>query len=164
MLRLMGERAAAVPVTLCFLRAGERVLLLRSAGRKDRFRGLWNGLGGHVRSGEDVRDAARRELLEESGLEPSQLRLRAVIHETGLLGRPHLLFVFTACVDESEAQRAPPPIPEGELAWFRPAEVPWAQAVPDLRVLLPRLLESDELLFGTQEFDGTDRPVRLRLD
>ncbi len=163
MLRPMGEPVAAVPVTLCFVRAGEHILLLCHARAKDRFRGLWNGLGGHVRSGEDVRAAARRELMEESGLEPKHLRLRAVIHETGLLGRPHLLFVFTARVDEREAQRTPRPIPEGELAWFRPDEIPWAQVVPDLRVLLPRLAEGDELLFGSQEFDGSDRPLRLQL-
>ncbi len=163
MLRLMGERVGAVPVTLCFVRAGKHILLLRSAVHKDRFRGLWNGLGGHVRSGEDVRAAARRELLEESGLEPRQLRLRAVIHETGLLGRDHLLFVFTAHVDEREAERTPPSIPEGELAWFQPDEIPWAEAVPDLCELLPRVLEGDELLFGSQEFDGSDRPLRFCL-
>ncbi len=55
-------------------------------------------------------------------------------------------------------------MPEGELAWFRPDEIPWAEAVPDLRVLLPRVLEGDELLFGSQEFDGSDRPLRLQLD
>ena len=163
MLLRMAERVAAVPVTLCFVLAGEHVLLLRADETKDRFRGLWNGLGGHVRPGEDVRTAALRELREESGLEPEALRLRAVVHETGLLGRPHLLFVFTARVDPAAAEKTPAAVPEGELAWFRLAEMPWAELVPDLRTLLPRVLESEELLFGVQVFDGNDRPLALRL-
>ena len=163
MLRPMGERVSAVLVTLCFVRADERVLLLRAGEGKDRFRGLWNGLGGHVRPGEDMRAAARREVCEESGLEPRKLRLRALIHETGLLGRPHLLSVFSAEVNPSEVWSAPRASTEGELRWFGLNEIPWDELVPDLRLLLPRLLEGDALLFGTQEFDGDDRPLRLRL-
>ncbi len=94
MLLRMAERVAAVPVTLCFVRAGEHVLLLRADETKDRFRGLWNGLGGHVRPGEDVRAAARRELREESGLEPEALQLRAVVQQMERHTREQAYFLF----------------------------------------------------------------------
>jgi ADP-ribose pyrophosphatase YjhB (NUDIX family) len=116
-----------------------------------------------VRPGEDVREAAAREVREETGLEPRALRLRAVIHEVGLLGRSYLLFAFVAEADEGRAERVPRESREGELAWFEIAEIPWHEVVPDLRELLPRLLEPGEPVFGTQRFDGADGSLELRL-
>jgi 8-oxo-dGTP diphosphatase len=156
----VSDRSEAVLVTLAFVRAGEHVLLIRVSPDKDKFAGLWNGLGGHVRPGEDIREAARREIREETGLEPRELRLRGVVHESGLLGRSHVLFLFTARAHKGEVTTRQV-THEGELAWFRPDEIPWDRVVPDLRALLPRLLKGDEILFAVQEFDGTDRPVRL---
>ncbi len=154
----MEDRTLAIPVTLCFLRSGNRVLLQRVPQTKTRFQGLWNGIGGHVEPGEDVRAAALREIQEESSLASPELRLRAVIHETGLEAKAYLLFVFSGEVDGTPAPGRP------ELCWFREAEIPWEEVVPDLRVLLPRILHTEELVFGVQRFDGTDRSLELKLD
>jgi 8-oxo-dGTP diphosphatase len=159
----VADRTEAVLVTLSFLCAANRVLFIRVSSKKDRFAGLWNGIGGHVQSGEDIRLSARREIKEETGHEPTQLRLRGVIHEPGLMGKPHLLFLFTARVEPETAETTPKSTEEGDLAWFELDRIPWQELVPDLRQLLPRLLNGEELLFGVQEFDGTDRPLRLDL-
>jgi 8-oxo-dGTP diphosphatase len=159
----VGSRSSAIPVTLCLLRCGERVLLLRYPATKDRFPGQWSLPGGHVEAGEDVRAAARREVREEAQIDPGPLRLRAILSESGLLGRTYLLFLFDAEVDPAHVFGGAREAPEGTLRWFSRAEIPWPQLVADLRELIPRLLESDALLFGVQEFDGTDRPLRLTL-
>lgn len=148
---------------MSFVWAGERLLLIRLSKGKDRFAGLWNGVGGKVRRGEDVREAACREVREETGLNVPDLRLRGVIHETGLRGEDHCLFLFCGRIEAAAAEGVRGETREGTLAWFGPDEIPWDETVSDLRVFLARLMESDDVLFGVQEFDGTDRPLRLRL-
>jgi 8-oxo-dGTP diphosphatase len=135
------------------------VLLLRHPPDDDRFAGLWNGIGGHVEPGEDIREAARRELREEVGLEVRELRLRGVIHETGLLGHAYVVFLF---VGQSPTRRLRPA--QGlEAAWQRIDQLGELSLVEDLVVLLPRLLTAREPLFVTEAYDGRDRRLALRL-
>lgn len=56
---------------------GDRVLLVRR-GKPPRL-GLWSLPGGAQHLGEPAEDAARRELLEETGIEVGPLRLAAVV-------------------------------------------------------------------------------------
>jgi 8-oxo-dGTP diphosphatase len=154
-------RFRTIPVTLSFLTHGGRILLQRRPAGSDRFAGLWNGVGGHVESIEHAREGALREIREETGLTPKDLELRAVVHETGLLGRPHLLFVFTG---EASSPQLLVGSPAGELRWFERGELPLGSLVPDLPVLLPIVLEPGPgVAFGVQQFDGADRPLALRI-
>jgi 8-oxo-dGTP diphosphatase len=157
----MADRTTVIPVTLAFLTYGVSLLLLRTAADRDRFAGLWNGVGGHVREGESIRAAALREIEEETGLHPTSLELRAVLHETGLLGRAHLLFVFAGGIARAQ------PLPEcreGRLAWFPRDDLPWDSLVPDLRRILPLALGEGPIAFGVQRFAGGDRAIDLVLD
>ena len=154
-------RFRTIPVTLSFLTHGGRLLLQRRPAGSDRFAGLWNGVGGHVESSEHAREGALREIREETGLTPKELELRAVVHETGLLGRPHLLFGFTG---EASSPQLLVGSPAGELRWFERGELPLGSLVPDLPVLLPIVLEPGPgVAFGVQQFDGADRPLTLRI-
>ena len=62
------ERHTARLVTVSFVVHGGDVLLLRHPPGNDRFPGQWNGIGGHVEAGEDIRGAALRELREALGI------------------------------------------------------------------------------------------------
>src|SRR5262245_25900618 len=88
-------RYTLIPRVLCFITHGVDVLLIKGAPTKRLWAGKYNGLGGHVERGESVHAAARREILEEAGLEPAGLRLRGVVSiDTGQA--PGIgIFVFT---------------------------------------------------------------------
>lgn len=161
MLRLMSDRTVAAPVTLVFVRARGRLLLLRVRAGKP-FGGLLNGLGGHVHPGEDVRQAALREVQEESGLTIGDVSLRLVLHEVGLVKADRMVFVFTAELDEAYP---PTQSAEGEVGWYGLDSLPWVELVPDLREILPRVLAARDVLFGTVEFDreGDEGAYRLTI-
>jgi 8-oxo-dGTP diphosphatase len=127
-----------VPRTLCFVFHGDEVLLLKGAPTKRLWANLYNGIGGHVDSGEDVASAARREIREETGLEVDQLRLRGVvtIDVEPLWGIG--LYVFSAQAGGCQLS----PSPDGELAWFPPSDLPVSEVVEDLPTLLQRVISA----------------------
>ncbi len=153
------ERHQVRLATISFVCSGDDVLLLRHAPASDRFAGRWNGIGGHVERGEDILEAARRELREEAGLDPGELRLRGLIHETGLLGHAYVVFVFVG----HTTTRATRPAPGIELVWHPIGGLGELALVEDLTDLLPRVLRAREPLFVTETFDGGDRLLSLRV-
>ena len=136
------------------------MLLLRHPTDADRFAGQWNGVGGHVEAGEDVRSAARRELREEAGVEVPDLALCGVVHESGLLGAAHVLFVFTGRAAHRDV------VPEGgvTLAWHPVDGLAALPLVHDVATLLPRALDAQEVFFATESFDGGDTCTSFRFD
>lgn len=155
-----ASRHVARLATVSFVLSGERLLLLRHPPGSARFAGRWNGVGGHVEPGEGLRAAARRELLEEAGLEVEGLRLRGVVHETGLLGHAYVVFFFVGEV------RAPVlrPAPGVELAWHELSRVRELPLVDDLHELLDALLTNPDPVLAVERFDGTDRRLAFAFD
>jgi 8-oxo-dGTP diphosphatase len=105
-----------------------RVLLTRRAIEPSR--GLWTFPGGYVDWGEDVRQGACRETLEEVGL---AVRLEGLLGLYSYPGSPVVVAVFLAGVPE--AGEPTPCVSEVlEARYFDPAEIPWqALAFPSTR-------------------------------
>jgi 8-oxo-dGTP diphosphatase len=129
-------RYALIPRTLTFLARGEQVLLLRLPEGQGAWGGHYNGIGGHVERGEDPLSAARREVAEETGLQPRGLRLCGVVAVDAGDERGIGLYVF---VGQSGPGR-PRGGPEGAPEWVGLDRLETLPLVSDLPFLLPRAL------------------------
>lgn len=149
------RRYQAIPRTLVFLTStnpqtgADEILLIKGAPTKRLWANRYNGLGGHVEADEDVLSAARREVIEETGLTPAHLMLRGVVtidtgaDDQGL--RPGvLMFVFVA----QSAQRTIAAGVEGRPEWLPIAALAEYPLVDDLIEVIPRALAHGPLFFG----------------
>ena len=133
---LKRERYTVIPRTLVFITRGDRVLLLRGSAQKRIWANKYNGIGGHIERDEDIYAAARREVIEETGLHVDNLRLVGLINIDGDAPTGIMLFVFAA------ESRSGEPIPsdEGTLEWIEYTQITQVDLVEDLPVILPRAI------------------------
>jgi len=149
-----AESYKAIPRVLVFLTHQDDVLLLRGAPSKRLWPNRLNGVGGHVEPGEDVRAAALREVREETGLDVPHLDLRAIVHISGSPGATGVInFVFRGDAPTKQVVHSA----EGDLVWLPVRQLPWAELVDDLRLLLPLVLDSNRkaIVFGSYVPDST---------
>lgn len=141
--------------TLCFVTDSGDVLMLKGAPNKRLYANLYNGVGGHVEAGEDVLAGVHREVHEETGLELTAARLRAVVNVDEAGGHGVLLCIFLG----RAAGREVTPSREGSLSWVPRAELASLDLVPDLRQVLPELLDPAKagVWFGHFRYDASGR-------
>ncbi|MGD8244009.1 MAG: 8-oxo-dGTP diphosphatase [Anaerolineae bacterium] len=157
--KIIADRYRVFPRTLCFITNGDDVLLLRGASDKRIWPNQYNGVGGHVRSDEDVFTAARREIQEETGLEVRDLRLRGIINiPVDVQGGGVFLFVFTAVALTRHVRASE----EGTPEWIPRGGVARLDLVEDLPALLPRVLAmatNDPPFYALYTYDEEDELV-----
>jgi len=136
--KVTGSRYLVVPRTLCFVFHGQDVLLLRGNPDKRLWPDQYNGIGGHLEAGEDLATAAQREIREETGLTVHDLRLRGVVTVDVEPKMGVLIGVFSAWADSLEFLDSA----EGRLAWFHADDLPSERMVPDVPLLIEKVMDS----------------------
>lgn len=111
--------------------------------------GRWNGFGGKVLDDETIKDAAKRETLEEAGIQVGTLEEMGVI-EFEFQGDPQLLEVHIFSAAEFSGE--PRETEEMKPQWFEISEIPYEAMWPDDIYWLPLFLEGKKFkgrfLFG----------------
>jgi len=134
---LLPDKYACIPRVLIFpVDEDGRVLLLKGAEDKKIWPGLWNGLGGHVEKGESALQAARRELLEESGLRAGRLDYMGALQVDTGTRVGITVYVFRASQLSGDLMASS----EGSLAWWLQEEALDLPMVEDLYTLMPLML------------------------
>jgi len=120
-----------------------RVLLIRR-GKPPRI-GQWSLPGGGQLLGETIEAAARREVLEETGLGLDRLELLTVVDliDRDEAGAVRYHYTLVDLVGEAAAGEAVPGDDAAATAWFRPEELPalglWSETLRIVRLGLGRI-------------------------
>lgn len=123
-------------LTLCLVcRDGQILLGMKKRGFGQ---GRWNGFGGKVEEGETIEQAAARELREECGIEPKEMRELGVL-DFSFDNDPKVLEVHIFKVTDFSG--APVETEEMKPEWFSFEDIPFSQMWSDDVYWMPFLLE-----------------------
>ena len=155
------DRYTIIPRTAIFLRRGEAYLLLKGAPSKRLWASKYNGLGGHIERGEDALSAAKRELLEETGLSADLWLCGTLIVDAGEIGIG--LYIFSGECPDGEPQ----PSREGTAEWVERESIGHLPVVEDLPVLLAKIytMKPGDMPFSARSYyDDEGRLVVMFAD
>ena len=157
---IQSNRYTVIPRTLSFLLHDQRVLLIRFSEEKGHWAGKLNGIGGHIEPGESAHASAKREILEETGLQPARLRMCGTVLVSPGEAPGIGIFVFVGEVEHTKTTMSS----EGELEWVPIDQLDSVPLVEDLPLLFPEAMKSFETgvpFSALTTFDDAGMPVMI---
>jgi 8-oxo-dGTP diphosphatase len=142
--------------TLCFIRDGERVLMIRK--KRGLGGGKINGVGGRLEGGESPLQGILRETQEELGITLIDPVERGELHFQFLDGYSLFCTVFVA----ARFNGIPIETEEAAPLWFEIGQLPFNEMWEDDKLWLPRALEGNSFR-GFFVFEG-ERMVSEQLE
>lgn len=148
------KRHTVIPRTMCLVFDGDKVSLIKASKEKE-FHGYYGPPGGHIEKGESVIENAEKEILEETGLQVKNSKLRGVVHVSGFYGKEIMLFVVSSEYKSGDLISSR----EGTPEWISIDKLDSVNLMEDLKPIIKHVIEVDKekLFFGVSTFDGTDK-------
>ncbi len=135
-------------------------MIHRVKKKNDMNKDKWLGVGGKFEAGESPFDCARREIKEECGVSPKDLRYRAVITFVSDLYGTEYMHLFTAEGYEGEINYE---CDEGVLEWVKKEDVPSLPIWEGDKIFLD-LINKEERFFSLKLTYEGDRLVSHELE
>jgi len=98
-------------------------------------RGKWNGVGGKIEKGETPEECARREAMEEMGIEVKNLEKIGIINFYNVNGEDWLVYIF-----RGEIEGEPRESEESYPKWFSLGSIPYEDMWEDDQYWLPLVI------------------------
>ena len=107
--------------TLCYIEQnGSYLMIHRIKKKNDMNKDKWIGVGGKLEAGESPHECARREILEECGVYPNDLKYRGVVTFVSNEFGTEYMHLFTASGYDGEINYD---CNEGKLEWVEKSKV-----------------------------------------
>lgn len=156
----MTDRYLVSPRTMSLIFQDDKVLLYKASDKKE-WAGIYNPVGGHIEEGEDIIDAANREILEETGLKVDDTQLKGIMHVTNFYGKNCLMFITTSTSQEEDLM----PSDEGELEWVRIQDLGNLHIFEDVKPLIEAVLKlkPGQIFTGVSKFNDKNQLIDLTI-
>ena len=134
-----------INTTLCYIEQGGKYLMIHRVKKKnDMNQDKWIGVGGKFEAGESPHECALREIHEECGIVPKNLRYRGIVTFVSDKYGTEYMHLFTANGYDGEINYD---CDEGELEWIDKQELLSLPIWEGDKIFL-RLLDTDEPFFS----------------
>ena len=146
--------------TLCYIeKDGMYLMLLRNKKKNDLNEGKWIGVGGKIEPGETPEEGVRREIREETGLEPGEVTLRGLVEFVSDRWEDEHMYLYTAKSGEGNVTECS----EGELKWIPKSDVFDLPLWEGDKVFLNYLLTDKPFFHLELRYDEQDQLKGIRL-
>ena len=142
----MDKRNIAVTLE-CFIKKGNKYLMLHRGKHKKIMPDVWMAPGGHIEFNEGLFEATRREVLEETGLEIKNLKVKVV--GTAFLKDLNLEIFFHFVMADYKTGKLKFSDHDGEMEWLTPKEISQLPTLlSEIKEILPYLFDNTEKIIS----------------
>jgi len=140
---------------MCILRCGDQYMLLERA--KNPNKGLYVPVGGKLEPFENPHNAARRETLEETGIEVNDFKFCGTLVETAPVNYNWVCYVYIADIPYQDI----PFCDEGQLHWVKHTDLPNTPMPPTDYYIFDYITAGKPFAFSA-DFDENLNMIALR--